>query len=222
VTGLLGFLGSRDHLVPDSGLRRLIGRHAEHERLEQMPLPLHVVTVDVITGQELRLSEGPVVDAVMASASIPSVLPPVSWEDRELMDGGVANNTPISHAVELGAEEIYILPTGHACALEDPPGSALAMALHALSLLTHRRLVDDVEKHRDDAKLVVLPPPCPLAIPPIDFDHADILIRRGYEDACEFLDSGGADRPPIRMRMHRHDVAVSNSDRARVAGGLAD
>src|SRR4051812_7756228 len=157
----------------------------------------------------------------MASASIPSVLPPVSWEDRELMDGGVANNTPISHPVELGAEEIYILATGHACALEDPPGSALATALHALSLQTHRRLVDDVEKHRDDAKLVVLPPPCPLAIPPIDFDHADILIRRGYEDACEFLDSGGADRPPIRMRMHRHDAAARNSERGRVAGELA-
>ena len=34
LTGLLGFLGSRDHLVPDSGLRRLIARHVEHDRLE--------------------------------------------------------------------------------------------------------------------------------------------------------------------------------------------
>lgn len=206
LTGLLGFLGSRDHLVPDSGLRRLIARHIECEQLEALALPLHVVAVDVITGEELRLSSGPVVDAVMASASIPAVLAPVSWGDRELMDGGVANNTPISHAVELGASEIYILPTGHACALEEPPGGALGMALHAISLLTHRRLIDDVEKHRDDAALIVLPPPCPLAIPPIDFDHAQTLIERGYADAREFLASGGAERPPIRMRMHRHGV----------------
>src|SRR5262249_2259506 len=34
LTGLLGFLGSNDHLVPDSGLRRLIGEHIERERLE--------------------------------------------------------------------------------------------------------------------------------------------------------------------------------------------
>ena len=60
--GLLGFLGSRDHLVPDSGLRRLIGGHVERELLEQMPVPLHVVAVDVITGEELRLSSGPVLD----------------------------------------------------------------------------------------------------------------------------------------------------------------
>ena len=104
LTGLLGFLGARDHLVPESGLRRLIERHVECQELEEMPIPLHVVSVDVVTGQELRLSHGPVLDAVLASAAVPGVLQPVSWEDRALMDGGVANNTPISHAVELGAE----------------------------------------------------------------------------------------------------------------------
>ena len=103
LTGLLGFLGNRDHLVSDSGLRRVISRHVAHRGLEDMPIPLHVVAVDVISGEEVRLSRGPVLDAVLASASIPAVLPPVSWGDRTLMDGGVANETPISHAVELGA-----------------------------------------------------------------------------------------------------------------------
>jgi NTE family protein len=204
VTGLLGFLGAQDHLVPDGAMRRLITRHVEHERLEEMPVELHVVAVDVVTGEELRLSRGPAVEAVMASAAIPAVLPKVSWEGRELMDGGVANNTPISHAIELGADEIYVLPTGNACALAEPPKGALAMALHALSLLTQRRLIDDIEIHEDRAKLVVLPPPCPLSVQPIDFGHADELIERAHADACEFLDSGGAERPPIHMRMHGH------------------
>src|SRR3954467_2672679 len=146
--GLLGFLGSRPHLVPDSGLRRLLAKHVERKGLEELPIALHVVAVDVRSGEELLLSGGPVVDAVMASAAIPAVLPPVDWGDRELMDGGVANNTPISHAIELGAREIYVLPTGRACALEEPPGSALGMALHALSLLTHSRLIADIELHK--------------------------------------------------------------------------
>ena len=47
----------------------------------------------------------------MASVAIPGVIAPMRWQDRTLMDGGVANNTPISHAVELGAERIYVLPT---------------------------------------------------------------------------------------------------------------
>jgi NTE family protein len=204
LTGLLGFLGARDHLVPESGLRRLIERHVACKTLEEMPIPLHVVAVDVVTGEELRLSSGPVLEAVLASAAVPGVLPPVPWAERALMDGGVANNTPISHAVELGAERIYVLPTGHACALTEPPRGALAMALHAISLLTHRRLIDDIERHRDDAQLIVMPPPCPLDIQPIDFAHADELIEVAVADARDFLDSGGESRPPIRMRMHRH------------------
>jgi NTE family protein len=204
VTGLLGFLGLRDHLVPASGLERLIDRHTEYERLEDFPIPLHVVAVDVITGEELRLSSGSLRDAILASAAIPGVLEPVAWGDRVLMDGGVANNTPISHAIELGATRIYVLPTGHACALDEPPGGALAMALHAISLLTQRRLIDDIERHRGSAKLIVLPPPCPLSTQPIDFDHADELIACSLTDARTFLEQGGEDRPPIRMRMHRH------------------
>jgi NTE family protein len=212
LTGLLGFLGARDHLVPASGLRRLIARHIEDERLEETAIPLHVVAVDVITGEELRLSSGPLAEAILASAAIPAVLPPVEWGDRTLMDGGVANNTPISHAIELGAERIYVLPTGHACALEQPPSGALAMALHAISLLTHRRLIDDIERHRREAHLIVLPPPCPLRIQPIDFDHAEELIARGLDDAREFLDDGGEDKPAIRMRMHRHDAGRTDRE----------
>jgi len=204
LSGFLGFVGSRDHLVPSSGLRKLVAEYSQHPRLEQMPIEFHVVAVDVVTGEELLLSRGPTVDAVMASGAIPAVLAPVAWEDRLLMDGGVANNTPISHAVELGAREIYVLPSGHYCALEQPPSSALGMALHALTLLTQSRLIADVELHRDNAKLVVLPPPCPLGIQPIDFGHADELIERSLADARAFLDGGGAEGPRIRMHMHRH------------------
>jgi NTE family protein len=216
LTGLLGFIGTRHHLVPASGLRRVIEHHLEAERLEEMPLPVHVVAVDVISGEEVRLSEGATLDAVLASAAIPGVLPPVRWDGRELIDGGVSNNSPISHAIELGADEIYVLPTGNACALEEPPRSALAMALHAVSLMTQRRLIDDIERHREDTDLVVMPPPCPLSIPPVDFSHADVLIRQSYADATQFLDSGGADRPPIRMRMHRHSAKAGRGRRALV------
>jgi NTE family protein len=123
------------------------------------------------------------------------------------MDGGVANNTPISHTVELGVQRIYVLPTGHACALHEPPRGALALALHAISLLTQRRLIDDIERNQSDTHLIVLPPPCPLSIQPIDFAHTDELISRALHDAREFLDDGGEERPPIQMRMHRHALA---------------
>ena len=41
LSGLLGLLGSRDHMAPDSGLPRLVKEHLEHERLEELPTALH-------------------------------------------------------------------------------------------------------------------------------------------------------------------------------------
>jgi NTE family protein len=220
VTGLLGFIGTRDHLVPASGLRRLLARHVLGETFDDLVIPLHVIAADVLSGEEVRLSHGSVADAILASAAIPGVLAPVPWEGRMLMDGGVANNAPISDAVELGAQRIYVLPTGHACALEAPPASALAMSLHAISLLTHRRLIADIERHRDTAQLIVLPPPCPLGILPIDFAHADELIAQALGDAREFFDTGGAERPPIQMRMHRHpELSARPASRRRSPSG---
>src|SRR5262245_10034802 len=56
--GLLGFLGVRAHLVPDSGLREIVCKQIGPLRLEDLAIPLHVVAVDVVTGEEVLLSSG--------------------------------------------------------------------------------------------------------------------------------------------------------------------
>jgi NTE family protein len=194
LTGALGFLGARDHLVPASGLRRLVQRHAAVERLEETYVPLHVIATDVLLGEDVRLSEGPLVDAVMASAAIPGVLPAVDWDGRLLIDGGVANNAPISHALELGADVVYVLPTGAPCELHEAPRGALAMLVHATGLLVGRRLAQEIEALDGEADIRVLPPPCPLSVQPTDFGHADQLIAQSRADAREFLDQRGRRR----------------------------
>lgn len=213
LTGFFGFFGLKDHLVPAESLRRIVAEHTEFEDLEAAPIPFHVIATDLLSGCELRLSDGPALDAVMASAAIPAIFPPVRWDGRELVDGGIANNTPISHAIELGAEEIYVLPTGTACALPEPPRGALGMMLHAMSLLVMRRLLLEIELLEDRARLVVLPPPCPLSISPIDFGRADELIASGRDGARAYLDAAerGAAPVPLEMSMHGHDAALAAS-----------
>ena len=191
MTGLLGFTGAREHLVPDSGLRHLIERHLTAATIEELAIPLHLIATDVRKGEEVRLSTGPLVDSILASAAIPGVLPSVRLRGRDLVDGGVANNTPISHAVELGAERIYVLPTGQSCELDAPPHGAIGMVLQAINLLVHRRLLEDVARFGDQAELVVLPPPCPIDVQPMDFSQAECLIdhalaqsRRALDDWC--------------------------------------
>lgn len=204
LSGLAGLLGQRNNLVPSRSLRRVVSEHVEFDRLEEARISLHVIAVDLFSGAERRLSHGPAVDAILASAAIPGVFPPVEWEDTELVDGGIANNTPISQAIALGAEEIYVLPTGHACALDAPPRGPLAMGLHATTLMIQHRLTEEVERLKGEARLVVLPPPCPLTVQPIDFSRAAELIGRAAEDGRRYLERHHPGDPPLSMRPHRH------------------
>ncbi|PWK83744.1 patatin-like phospholipase [Lentzea atacamensis] len=103
VRGLLGLLGFRDHLVPNSGLRRLLERWLGEIDLTGTEIPVHVGATDVLTGAEVLLSKGSAVDEVLASTAIPAVFPPLHLDGRYLMDGGAVNHSPVSHAVELGA-----------------------------------------------------------------------------------------------------------------------
>lgn len=188
--GLLGFLGRSDHLVSDSGLRQLLRDHLRFDRLEDAPIPLHVVATDLLTGQDVLLSSGDAHEAILASSAIPGVLPVVQIGDRALIDGGVVNNTPISHAVDLGADTVWVLATGYSCALDHPPGGALGVALQAATMVIHQRLGVDVLRYAQSVDLRVVPPLCPISVAPTDFSQADDLIRRAHLHTRAWLELG--------------------------------
>jgi NTE family protein len=105
-----------------------------------------------------------------------------------LIDGGVVNNTPISHAVELGAERIYILPTlDPSPAPASSPRGALGAAIGGLSLLVGKRLEADIARYASEAELIVLAAPNPLEVQPTDFAHAGHLIRDALASARQRL-----------------------------------
>ncbi len=191
--------------MPDSGLRRLLRDHLGFARLEDAPIPLHVVATDVLSGQDVRLSCGEAIDAITASAAIPAVFPPVNIDGRDLIDGGVVNNTPLSHAVALGADVIWVLPTGYACALPESPKGALATALHGLTLTVNQRLAVDVAHFEGVIDLRVIPPLCPVQVPPADFSQSAQLIERSHQAARAWLSTRHpATGQATLLEPHRH------------------
>jgi NTE family protein len=134
------------------------------------------------------LSGGRAVDAVVAAASIPGVFPPVRIAERRLIDGGVVNNTPISHAVELGAERIYVLPTQNPSrALGRVPTGALDAAIYGLSLLVDSRLEADIARYSRESELIVLSAPNSGHVQPTSFEHSSRLINEALAAARALL-----------------------------------
>lgn len=204
VLGLTGFLGRRTHLVPSAGLESMIRRNVPYARVEDAQIPLHVMTTDLLRGEEFLIDRGDVVRAVVASAAIPAVFAPVEWEGRLLVDGGVGNNAPISHAVALGATEVWVLPAGFPCALRELPRSALGVAVQALTLLVQQRLLVDVQRYQTACQLRVIPPLCPLAVNPVDFSKSAALMADAYQLTRSWLDDGAPPGVPAALRPHHH------------------
>lgn len=204
-TSLPGILGRRDHLIPSANLRALLRRHLGYRNLEEAKVPLKVVATDITTGFEYVMDRGDAIDAITASASIPGVFPPVIVDGHYLVDGGVADNAPLSVAVEANADAIYLLPTGYACALERAPDSALGVAVQALTLLVQQRLISDVDRYQGRVKITVLPPLCPLDVSPIDFSRTDELIELSHQSSGRWLDR--PHQPPDQaavLSLHEH------------------
>jgi NTE family protein len=172
-----GICGRRDHLVPERALRHLIARCVEFEYLTDAAIPLHLVTYDLIDGSDRLLSNDGAVDAIAAAAAIPGIFPPVAIAGRQLIDGALANSTPISHAVELGAERIYVLPARNPGAIPRcPPDSAIDTTIYGVNLLADGRLKADIARYSRDVQLIVLQAPNTCGIQPTSFEQSEHLI----------------------------------------------
>lgn len=212
---LLALSGRRPSLCSSRPLRRLVQEQVSISRLEDAIVPVHVITTDVLSGEEVLLSSGDAASAVIASAAIPAVFRPVSREGRVLMDGGVADNTAVSQAVRLGADRIVIVPAGVACALDGPPSTPLAAATHALTLMLEQRLVVEVAHLAQQVEIIVAPPLCPLSVASVDFSRADDLIARARTATRDWLQAGNHHLPhPERfLSLHHHADEVSADGR---------
>lgn len=78
----------------------------------ELDLPLALTAVDLVTGMQIILREGPVAEAVRATIALPSVIEPVKRNDQILVDGGVLNNVPADQARALGADIVIAVNVG--------------------------------------------------------------------------------------------------------------
>jgi NTE family protein len=193
---LLGLFGRQGNLIDPFNLRRLLERHVSFPNLQDAAIPLHVIATN-LGGAAVCLSSGPAVDAIMASAAIPAAFPPVRIGENYLIDGAVGSNTPILTAAKLGATRIIALPTGFACDIHVPPRSAVARALHAITLLIAHQMVRDLRELAGTVDVFTVPGLCPLDVSPYDFSRAGQLIESAAQSTRQWIKEGGLSRPEI-------------------------
>ncbi|MBF8185998.1 patatin-like phospholipase family protein [Nonomuraea sp. K274] len=187
----LGFLVSRSSVFADRGLRRLITRAELPSRIEQLEIPFTAVATDLVTGAEVLLDRGDLESALLASAAIPGVLPPVDRDGRTLVDGGVAAYVPVRAAQQAGAASVVVLsvgPEGSPLCPTVPPRRAAAVVARAGLLLFHQQIERDLHDVSSQIPTVVVPTGIETWPAPWDFRHSQRLIATAAHTAGRFLD----------------------------------
>ncbi|MDQ3586957.1 MAG: patatin-like phospholipase family protein [Actinomycetota bacterium] len=158
---LLGRLATlartRTHLHGVGGLKRLLEGTATVERIEDLAVPFQCVAACIETASERWFEEGPLVDAVLASCSVPGILPPYRIGDEHFLDGGVVNSIPVGRAVQLGAQTIYVLHVGRIERALEPPRWPWEVGLVAFEIARRHRFFGDMAALPEDVEVHVMP-----------------------------------------------------------------
>ena len=87
-------------------------RHLGDIMVEELPSPFVAIATDLVTGHEVWIRTGPLVDAMRASFSLPGVFPPVPFEGRWMVDGALVNPVPVSACRAVGAQMVIAVNLG--------------------------------------------------------------------------------------------------------------
>lgn len=120
-------------------------------KFEDLPLPFAAVACDLTTGREVVMRSGPVASAILASAAIPGVFPPVERDGHLLVDGGLVTMVPAALARRMGAEIVIAVDVSGPLPRR-PPTTVLHILVAVSTLQPGGR--DAAEK---DADLVLKP-----------------------------------------------------------------
>lgn len=145
------------HLHSAGPLRTLLHRFLDDACIEDLPVRFQCVAASIERAAEHWFERGSVVDAVLASCSVPGALPPMRIGNEHFIDGGIVNSIPVGRAVALGATTIYVLQVGRVDSVLRPPRYPWEVGLIAFEVARRHRYMNDLATVPDSVNVHVLP-----------------------------------------------------------------
>ena len=150
-------LRTRTSLHRSGPLRRLLLEHLPVRDFAELPVPFGCVAACVERAAEHWFDTGPLVDAVLASAAVPGLLPPVRIGGEHFLDGGLVNSIPVGEAVRRGARTVYVLQVGRVERPLHPPRAPWQVGQIAFEIARRHRFAADMAAVPEGVAVHVLP-----------------------------------------------------------------
>ncbi|MFV1960998.1 MAG: patatin-like phospholipase family protein, partial [Acidimicrobiia bacterium] len=178
-----------DSAFSNRALRSFLEQSIPARRFDETTLPLAVVASDLASGTSRLLSTGDLVDAILASAAIPGLFPPVDIGGERLVDGAIANPLPLPAVLERGIRRVVVVEAGRPCGCGNDLGHASGLFQRAVTVVMSDRMDLLVQHVPHDVEFLRLGLVCHPETPITDLSNAALRARIGYEQAVDVLDT---------------------------------
>lgn len=145
------------HAHPVEPLRDLLAEQVGDLRIEDLTVPFQCVAASIERASEHWFTEGPLVEALLATSAVPGLLPPARIGDEHYVDGGLVHSIPLGRAVALGAHTIYVLQVGRIERPLQPPRRPWEVAAVSFEIARRHRFAAELAAAPDDVDVHVLP-----------------------------------------------------------------
>ncbi len=161
----------------------LAGVHGDR-RIEDLDVRFQCVAASIERAAEHWFTDGPLVEALMASAAVPTLFPPVRVGDEHFYDGGLVDSVPLSRALALGADTVFVLQVGRLEAPLRPPRRLHEAALISFEIARRHRFSTLLDNLPSGVDVHLLPSGNPVA-----FDDRRQLKWRDTSETADLVES---------------------------------
>jgi len=142
-------------------------------RIESCKIPFAVVAIDLWSGKQAVLDNGPIIDAVYSSAAVQGVFPPMEYRNMLLVDGGPVALVPVEAARAMGARRVIAVDVSMRIKREESIATGLQVILRSDSIGQERL------KAMDLARADVVITPAVRAVHWANFGRIKYCVKRG-------------------------------------------
>lgn len=156
-------------------LNKLLHNERHTRDFNQLPTPFLCIATDIETGKQEILNQGYLSQAIMASATFPSLFSPVLIEGKLLIDGGVVNNYPVKEIIKLGADVIIGVDVQSGLKSRED----LKNATRILVQISNLQMMEKMEEKKQLTNIYIKPDISDYSV--ISFSDGEEIIKKGEE-----------------------------------------
>jgi NTE family protein len=167
--------------------------HDADSRIEDLVIPFQCVAASIERAAEHWFTEGPLIDALLATSAVPLLFPPIEINEEHFYDGGLVNSVPLRRAVKLRANVVYVLQVGRVEAPLRPPDRLYEAALISFEIARRHTFATAMQEIPDDVDVHLLPSGNPVMFDDWrqlrwrDTGSTEELMEGAYEASTSYL-----------------------------------